>query len=148
MTPTLGIWLANAEELLIRRVIAKNTDPLVFYPGNVIADRNNPHLREQADAALREPVFFELAKKFGEIDRLVTDLDIELDKLLGSVAVRLAEIVPSQTTSWSLSSTDRVGLPGASRDKPRRIRQDINWTAPDCALPYSALSNLSASVER
>lgn len=60
----------------------------------------------------------------------------------------LAEIVPSQTTNWSLSSTDRVGLPGASRDKPRRIRQDINGTAPDCALPYSALSNLSASVER
>ncbi|MBF6468118.1 hypothetical protein IU427_23415 [Nocardia beijingensis] len=51
-------------------------------------------MREQADAALRELAFFELAKKFGELDRLVTDLDIELDKLLGSVAVRLAEIVP------------------------------------------------------
>ncbi|WP_141717531.1 MFS transporter [Nocardia altamirensis] len=95
VTPTLEGRLAEAEEVLVRRVIAKNLDPLVFHVGDADADRTGPRVRERADKALREPKFFELAKEFGECDRLVTELDNELDDVLSKAGARIVEVVPA-----------------------------------------------------
>ncbi|MFG1795390.1 MFS transporter [Nocardia sp. NPDC049149] len=51
-------------------------------------------LRDQAHKALRVPEFFELAKELGECDRLVTELDNELNDVLSQAGARILEVVP------------------------------------------------------
>ncbi|UAK34212.1 hypothetical protein K8O92_10240 [Nocardia asteroides] len=87
--------LADAGEALVRQAIAASLDPRVLHIGHVEISPSDTHRHQPAANALRDPKFFELAKEFREYDRVVTELDDELDNVLSRAAARILEAVPS-----------------------------------------------------
>ncbi|MET8798579.1 GNAT family N-acetyltransferase [Nocardia sp. NPDC004568] len=135
----LGHWMEDAGEVLVRRVIAKNVDPRDLHLGHLVIDRSDSFGIRPADEAFREPRFFELAKEFRKYDRLVDELENELDTVLTEAAGRILEEVHAagdepETVDASPDGPAGQDPEGPSDDldfQPRSDGADLRPNAPE-----------------